>query len=60
MLNALPRVFGANWEIENQIHWVLDVDFNKDDSRIHKDHAPENLIWRLFRGCVSRSCVSRG
>ncbi|MGB5595193.1 MAG: ISAs1 family transposase, partial [Crocosphaera sp.] len=29
--------------IENQLHWVLDVAFNEDDSRIRKDNAPENL-----------------
>jgi predicted transposase YbfD/YdcC len=23
--------------------WVLDVEFNEDDSRIRKDNAPENL-----------------
>ena len=27
---------------ENQLHWVLDVEFNEDDSRIRKDNAPEN------------------
>lgn len=33
----------SHWGIENQLHWVLDVAFNEDDSRIRKDHAPENL-----------------
>ncbi len=28
---------------ENQLHWVLDVEFNEDDSRVRKDYAPENL-----------------
>jgi predicted transposase YbfD/YdcC len=32
-----------HWKIENQLHWVLDVQFNEDDSRIRKDNSPENL-----------------
>jgi Transposase DDE domain len=33
----------SHWGIETQLHWVLDVAFNEDASRIRKDHAPENL-----------------
>ena len=33
----------GHWSVENQLHWVLDVNFNEDDSRIKKDNAPENL-----------------
>ncbi len=33
----------GHWSVENQLHWILDVDFNKDNSRIRKDNAPENL-----------------
>src|SRR3989304_6232601 len=32
-----------HWRIENSLHWVLDVTLNEDQSRIRKDHAPENL-----------------
>lgn len=33
----------GHWSIENQLHWVLDVTFSEDDSRIRKGNAPENL-----------------
>jgi predicted transposase YbfD/YdcC len=33
----------SHWKIENQLHWVLDIAFKEDDSRVRKDHAPEKL-----------------
>ncbi|WP_144875652.1 ISAs1 family transposase, partial [Hyella patelloides] len=33
----------GHWTIENQLHWVLDVEFSEDNSRIRKDNSPENL-----------------
>jgi predicted transposase YbfD/YdcC len=33
----------SHWGIENSLHWVLDVAFREDDSRVRKDNAPENL-----------------
>jgi predicted transposase YbfD/YdcC len=31
------------WGIENCLHWVLDIAFQEDMSRVRKDHAPQNL-----------------
>ena len=33
----------GHWSIENSLHWVLDVTFKEDNSRIKKDNAPANF-----------------
>ena len=32
-----------HWHVENQLHWVLDVVFSDDQSRIRKGNAPQNI-----------------
>jgi predicted transposase YbfD/YdcC len=39
-LNAAVR---AHWGIENGLHWVLDVAFREDESRVRTGHAAHNL-----------------
>lgn len=47
----------GHWGIENSQHWVLDVTFREDESRIRKDHGPENfaLLRRLALGMIKRA-----
>lgn len=33
----------SHWEVENSLHWVLDVVFNEDNSRIRTGNAQQNL-----------------
>lgn len=37
------QVIREHWGIENSVHWVLDMAFNEDQSRLHKDNGPQNL-----------------
>ena len=39
LLNAVR----GHWHIENRLHWVLDVTFREDDSRIRKGNAAQNM-----------------
>jgi len=46
--DRVAEVVRSHWQIENRLHWVLDVVMDEDGSRARKDHGPENLA-RLRR-----------
>jgi predicted transposase YbfD/YdcC len=37
------RMIRGHWRVENQLHWVLDVAFDEDASRIRNGYAAENF-----------------
>jgi predicted transposase YbfD/YdcC len=41
--HAFGAAVRSHWGIENQVHWVLDMTFGEDRSRIRARHAAENL-----------------
>lgn len=42
-VQALGQAIRAHWGIENGQHWVLDVVWDEDASRVRKDQSPRNL-----------------
>ena len=39
----LAEAVRAHWQIENALHWVLDVTFREDHSRLRKGHGAANM-----------------
>lgn len=67
-LSSLPvrvKMFASavrgHWGIENSLHWVLDVTFDEDRSRIRKDHGAENfaLLRRIATSVIKQDTSSK-
>ncbi len=58
LLNEAVR---SHWAVENSLHWVLDVTFQEDRSRIRKENAPENfgLLRRLALCLLKKETTSK-
>jgi predicted transposase YbfD/YdcC len=42
-VKQFARAVRNHWGIETSLHWVLDMSFREDESRLHKGHGQENL-----------------
>ncbi len=51
----------AHWQIENGLHWMLDVHLGEDQSRARKDNAPANiaLINRIARNLLQAADIDK-
>jgi len=67
-LSSLPldvplfaRAVRSHWNIENKVHWVMDVCFREDQSRARSGHAAENLamLRRLALNMLKREKKKR-
>jgi predicted transposase YbfD/YdcC len=54
-VKKLANLIRQHWSIESQLHWVLDVTFTEDASRIRKQHAPQTsaMLRRLAVSILS-------
>jgi predicted transposase YbfD/YdcC len=61
-VRTFARAVRGHWGIENSLHWVLDVSFREDESRLRKDHGPENLalVRRLAASLLQKETTARG
>ena len=52
----------THWGIENSVHWVLDVAFSEDDSRVRAGNAAENfsVLRRMALNMLKRESTSKG
>jgi len=48
--NNMLTAIRQHWGIENRLHWILDVSFGADQSRIRKGNAPQNIA--VIRKCA--------
>jgi predicted transposase YbfD/YdcC len=58
---TIAQSIRSHWGIENSLHWVLDVAFNEDQSRIRIGHAAENMntIRKIALNTVKRNKTSK-
>src|SRR6195952_1150813 len=57
----LGQAIRSHWAVENVLHWVLDVTFREDDSRVRERTAVRNLalLRKIALNIVSRDRTSK-
>jgi predicted transposase YbfD/YdcC len=59
--NIAGSVIRSHWGIENNLHWMLDVFFNDDNSKANRGHAAENLgLFRRMAYCLLKQDTIKG
>jgi predicted transposase YbfD/YdcC len=57
----LLQMTRAHWSIENSLHWVLDIAFREDESRLRKDNGAENfaIIRRIALNLLKQETTAK-
>lgn len=57
----LNRAVRPHWRIANELHWVLDMVFNEDQSRVRSGYADQNLalVRRIARSLLKRDATTK-
>ena len=57
----LNRIVRTHWRIENELHWVLDVVFDEDQSRVRHGYADQNLalVRRIALSLLKRDATTK-
>jgi len=58
---VLGQAIRSHWGVENALHWVLDVTFREDDSRVRDRTAARNLalLRKIALNIVGRDRTSK-
>jgi len=58
----IAKAIRSHWQIENNLHWILDVTFCEDNSRIRRNNSPENfsLLRRLAVNLLKQETTFKG
>lgn len=58
---TFAKALRGHWGIENGCHWVLDVGFREDESRVRVGHAAENfaLLRRIALNLLKQEATSK-
>lgn len=56
------RSIRSHWQIENNLHWILDVAYREDQSRIRDENAALNAAWlkKTALGLLKRASNLKG
>jgi predicted transposase YbfD/YdcC len=51
----------THWSIENSCHWVLDIAFREDESRLRKDHGAQNfaILRHIALNCLNQERTAK-